>query len=150
MAETRMHVSLNVSDLDASVRFYERLFGTPAAKRKSDYAKFTPTLPALNLALNLVPTALNSSSPLSHLGIQVADTAAVESHKRRLEAAGVTIDSEETDEVCCYALQDKIWVKDPDGNAWEVFTVHADAEAKMSKDTTCCVPSDAAEESSCC
>ena len=24
---------------------------------------------------------------------------------------------------CCYARQDKAWVRDPDGNEWEVFVV---------------------------
>ena len=27
---------------------------------------------------------------------------------------------------CCYALQDKTWVRDPDGNEWEVFVVLED------------------------
>ncbi|HEX8072026.1 MAG TPA: hypothetical protein VF546_18905 [Pyrinomonadaceae bacterium] len=27
---------------------------------------------------------------------------------------------------CCYALQDKTWVRDPDGNEWEAFVVLKD------------------------
>ena len=27
---------------------------------------------------------------------------------------------------CCYAVQDKAWVNDPDGNEWEVFVVLED------------------------
>jgi hypothetical protein len=28
---------------------------------------------------------------------------------------------------CCYAVQDKVWVSDPDGARWEVYTVLGDA-----------------------
>ncbi|MBW4677403.1 MAG: hypothetical protein KME52_26415 [Desmonostoc geniculatum HA4340-LM1] len=34
---------------------------------------------------------------------------------------GVEFTEDNTD--CCYALQDKVWVTDPDGNRWEVFVV---------------------------
>ena len=29
---------------------------------------------------------------------------------------------------CCYAVQDKVWVDDPDGAPWEVYTVLADSD----------------------
>jgi hypothetical protein len=32
------------------------------------------------------------------------------------------------DTTCCYARQDKIWVRDPDGTPWEVFATHEDSE----------------------
>ncbi|MGH9011518.1 MAG: glyoxalase/bleomycin resistance/dioxygenase family protein, partial [Acidimicrobiia bacterium] len=28
----------------------------------------------------------------------------------------------------CYALQDKVWVSDPDGAPWEIYTVLADGD----------------------
>jgi hypothetical protein len=38
------------------------------------------------------------------------------------------------DTTCCHAVQDKTWVSGPD-NAWEFYTVLADAPADQS---TCC------------
>ncbi len=29
---------------------------------------------------------------------------------------------------CCYAVQDKVWVGDPDGAPWKIYTVLADVE----------------------
>ena len=68
---------------------------------------------------------------LSHLGIQVASTDDVLATKKNWENAGL-IPREEMQTTCCYALQDKAWVTDPDGNEWEVFTVIEDnlGEAK--------------------
>jgi hypothetical protein len=44
----------------------------------------------------------------------------------RLQKAGLAT-FDEMDTTCCYAKQDKIWVHDPDGTPWEVFTVLEDA-----------------------
>jgi hypothetical protein len=52
----------------------------------------------------------------------VADTATVLAAARRLKETGLaTFEEHDTD--CCYALQDKVWVQDPDGNRWEIFVV---------------------------
>jgi hypothetical protein len=50
-------------------------------------------------------------------------TKEVAAWQKKVEKAGIkTITEEGTD--CCYALQDKFWFEDPDGNSWEVFFVH--------------------------
>ncbi len=119
------HVSLNVSNIDASVAFYERAFGVSASKRREGYAKFDLQEPSLNLTMVQAPrTGLNAS----HFGVQVASTEDVLAAKARFEAAGLSTRSEENTS-CCYAVQDKVWVEDPDGNAWEVFVVKADTES---------------------
>ena len=43
---------------------------------------------------------------------------------------------------CCYAVQDKAWVSDPDGAPWEVYTVLADVpeESDFECATECCTP----------
>jgi len=132
------HVSLNVSNIDASVAFYEKAFGVPATKRRPGYAKFDLASPSLNLTMQEAPrTGINAS----HFGIQVAGTEDVAAASARFEAAGLATKTEENTE-CCYALQDKVWVEDPDGNAWEVFVVKGEASI-MEKQTTsagCCVP----------
>lgn len=137
------HVSLNVSNLDAAVAFYEKAFGVPVTKRRPGYAKFDLESPALNLSMvEAERTGVNAS----HFGIQVASTEDVLEAKARFEAAGLrTISEEET--ACCYAVQDKVWIEDPDGNSWEVFVVKADAPvmgqglpAAPRAESACCVP----------
>lgn len=141
------HVSLNVSAIDASVAFYEAAFGVKATKRRPGYAKFDLESPSLNLTMTEAPrTGINAS----HFGIQVAATGDVLEAKKNFEAAGLLTRSEE-DTACCYAVQDKVWVEDPDGNAWEVFVVKADAPVMRDTKSACCVPSGMAEaKGSCC
>ncbi|KYF89339.1 ArsI/CadI family heavy metal resistance metalloenzyme [Sorangium sp. So ce388] len=117
------HVSLNVSNIDASVAFYEKAFGVRATKRRPGYAKFDLASPSLNLTMQEAPrTGVNAS----HFGVQVASTEDVLEARSRFEAAELKTFTEE-DTACCYAVQDKVWIEDPDGNSWEVFVVKGDA-----------------------
>jgi predicted lactoylglutathione lyase len=77
---------------------------------------------------------------LSHLGLQVESTDEVLEMGKRWQKNGLlTLDEMKTD--CCYSLQDKTWVKDPDGNRWEVFTVLGDAQpAETCATSACCAP----------
>ena len=120
-----IHVSLNVSDLDRSVEFYRGLFGEPA-KRKTDYAKFVSADPEIHLALQPGLEAA-AAGPLSHLGIRVASLDEVRRRRAQLRERGI-VSEEEKREACCYALQEKFWLADPDGNRWEVYTVLEDLE----------------------
>lgn len=138
------HISLNVSHIDQSVAFYEKAFGVEVTKRRSGYAKFDLQIPALNLTMQEAPrTGVNAS----HFGVQVMSTEDVLEAKRRFEAAGLETFTEE-DTACCYAVQDKVWIEDPDGNSWEVFVVKADAPVMRADASTCCTPS--AGASTCC
>jgi catechol 2,3-dioxygenase-like lactoylglutathione lyase family enzyme len=117
------HVSLNVSNIEASVTFYEKAFGVAATKRRPGYAKFDLSAPSLNLTMQEAPrTGVNAS----HFGIQVASSEDVAAAWTRFQEAGLTTKTEDNTE-CCYALQDKVWIEDPDGNAWEVFVVKGEA-----------------------
>ncbi|NEP18687.1 MAG: glyoxalase/bleomycin resistance/dioxygenase family protein [Leptolyngbya sp. SIO4C1] len=121
MPTVKTHVALRVSQLDPAIAFYRALFEIAPVKHKPGYAKFDLENPGLNLTLN-VSDAIAPQGALSHLGIQVESTAAVEAAIARLQAAGLeTLIERDTD--CCYALQDKVWVSDPDGNRWEIFVV---------------------------
>jgi catechol 2,3-dioxygenase-like lactoylglutathione lyase family enzyme len=121
------HVSLNVSNVDASVAFYEKAFGVPATKRRPGYAKFDLVEPSLNLTMQEAPrTGINAS----HFGIQVASTEDVAAAWTRFKTAGLATTTEDETE-CCYALQDKVWIEDPDGNAWEVFVVKGDSNVMV-------------------
>jgi catechol 2,3-dioxygenase-like lactoylglutathione lyase family enzyme len=139
MTILKPHVSLNISNVDASVAFYEKVFGVKPAKRRPGYAKFDLSDPNLNLTMQEAPrTGVNAS----HFGVQVASSEDVAAAWTRFKEAGLkTLTEENTG--CCYALQDKVWVEDPDGNSWEVFVVKADSttmEKQISK-SRCCVPS---------
>ncbi|KYF68750.1 glyoxalase [Sorangium cellulosum] len=142
------HISLNISNIDASVAFYEKAFGVGATKRRPGYAKFDLASPSLNLTMQEAPrTGINAS----HFGVQVASTEDVIEARRRFEAAGLKTFTEE-DTACCYAVQDKVWVEDPDGNSWEVFVVKGEAAVMGSQpampakndaaksDAACCAP----------
>jgi catechol 2,3-dioxygenase-like lactoylglutathione lyase family enzyme len=132
------HVSLNISNIEASVAFYEKLFGVTASKRRPGYAKFDLTAPSLNLTMQEAPrTGINAS----HFGIQVASTEDVAVAWTRFKAANLPTLTEDNT-TCCYALQDKVWVEDPDGNSWEVFVVKGDAEIMQAKPSAsgCCAP----------
>jgi catechol 2,3-dioxygenase-like lactoylglutathione lyase family enzyme len=132
------HVSLNVTNIDASVAFYERAFGVVATKRRPGYAKFDLAAPSLNLTMQEAPrTGVNAS----HFGIQVASKEDVAAAFARFKEAGLTTKTEDDTE-CCYALQDKVWIEDPDGNAWEVFVVKGESSVmeRRASSAGCCVP----------
>lgn len=117
---TRIQLSLNVSDLDAAVAFYSKLFSTPPAKVRPGYANFSIEEPPLKLVLN----APGNGRPgtINHLGVEVASSKDVDAAGARLQAAGLA-PTPERDARCCYALQDKVWVDDPDAVPWEFYTV---------------------------
>ena len=121
MTVLKTHVALNVTNIEKSVTFYQAMFGVIPVKHKVDYAKFDLANPPLNLTLNLAQT-VEQNGTLSHLGVQVESSQDVQAAIHRFKEAGLTL-FEEKDTNCCYALQDKVWVTDPDGNRWEVFVV---------------------------
>ncbi len=121
MAVLKTHVALNVTNIEKSVAFYRAMFGVEPVKHKDDYAKFDIANPALNLTLNLT-ASIQTGGALSHLGVQVESTEEVQAAIQRFTEAGLALFTEDNTD-CCYALQDKVWVTDPDGNRWEVFVV---------------------------
>jgi catechol 2,3-dioxygenase-like lactoylglutathione lyase family enzyme len=135
----KAHISLNVRNIGQSVEFYKKMLGIEPSKVRSGYAKFDVQNPPLNLALNEIP--FNERGALSHLGIQVASTADVLAMRERWARAGLNT-RDEMQTSCCYAVQDKTWVADPDGNEWEVFVVLEDnlPEVGGADVGACCTP----------
>jgi catechol 2,3-dioxygenase-like lactoylglutathione lyase family enzyme len=144
----KVHVSVNVRNVEKSIDFYRRMLGIEPAKVRTGYAKFDVQNPPVNLALNEVPD-LAGAGALSHLGIQVRSTDDVFSIRQRWAEAGlVTRDEMQTD--CCYAKQDKTWVHDPDGNEWEVFVVLEDnLPEQAGASASCCVSTVASGAGAC-
>jgi catechol 2,3-dioxygenase-like lactoylglutathione lyase family enzyme len=142
---SRVQLALNVDDLDDAVDFYTKLFNTQPAKQRQGYANFVIAEPPLKLVLI---AGEGRSGTLNHLGIEVESTEQVAAATRRLAAEG--LDTTVEDGVaCCYALQDKVWVHDPSGAPWEVYTVLAEApEATLGSATDCCGTGAGATETS--
>lgn len=122
---SRVQLALNVSNLDEAVAFYTTLFATEPAKRRPGYANFAVDRPPLKLVL--IENA-GAAGTLDHLGVEVFSTEEVAAEQARLACAGLVTATEEQ-VTCCYAVQDKVWVDDPDGAPWEIYTVLADSDA---------------------
>ena len=140
---SRVQLALNVEDVDEAVGFYSKLFGADPAKRRPGYANFALTEPALKLVLIENP---GHGGSLNHLGVEVGSTGEMTAATRRLGEEG--LETREQNEVsCCYAVQDKVWVHDPSGAPWEVYTVLADAPEQ---DASCCTGDAQAGGDACC
>jgi catechol 2,3-dioxygenase-like lactoylglutathione lyase family enzyme len=138
MAIWKPHISIHVSDLEKGVRFYRKLFGIEPSKMRKGYAKFDVENPPLNFSLR--ESRFVEHGSLFHLGIQVSSTEDVLAFRERWMQSGLTVRDEMNTE-CCYALQDKAWVRDPDGNEWEVFVVLQDnLPEKQEQERACCGP----------
>ena len=147
---SRVQLALNVEDLEESIAFYSRLFGTEPAKTKPGYANFAVAEPPLKLVLIENP---GEGGSINHLGVEVEDVDTVDSELTRLSAAGFA-STEERDTTCCYAKQDKFWVENaPNGERWEIYAVLADSatfSAPSDSGTCCGEPVAAAEPASAC
>ncbi|MGW7580658.1 ArsI/CadI family heavy metal resistance metalloenzyme [Kitasatospora sp. NPDC054768] len=123
---SRVQLALRVADLEGSIAFYSKLFGTEPAKRRPGYANFAVTEPPLKLVL--IEGEPGEDTRLDHLGVEVASTEQVTAATARLREAGLAT-FEENDTSCCYAIQDKVWVTAPGKEPWEVYVVKADADS---------------------
>ena len=141
------HFALNVKDVEKSLEFYKKMLGIEPSKVRAGYAKFDVQNPPLNLTLN--QSVFEGRGALSHLGIQVASTEDVLAMREKWHEQGL-FTRDEMDTSCCYAVQDKTWVHDPDGNEWEAFVVKEDnlpeIASSIAGNAACCVPASAATE----
>jgi len=140
---SRVQLALRVSDLAGSVEFYSKLFGVEPAKRRPGYANFAIDEPPLKLVL--LEGDADEPTVMDHLGVEVFSTAEVTAATHRLTESGLVTLTEDNTE-CCYALQDKVWVRGPGKEPWEVYVVKGDAD-RLAKaaDSACCHAQDDAE-----
>ncbi len=140
---SRVQLAINVSNIDEAVEFYSKLFGAQPAKRQPGYANFAIEDPPLKLVLieDVDARGTGIVGALNHLGVEVQSPGEVATASGRLNDEGLATKVEDNT-TCCFAVQDKVWVNDPDGAPWEIYTVLADAPAEtgLSGDGSCCVP----------
>lgn len=156
----RTHISLPVSNVKSSIEFYSKVFKTQPTKVKEDYANFRLEGPVdLHLALVETPglekrTMENTNG--QHFGIELFDDKHLQEWKKLVEDAGIKTYLEEEEVTCCYAVADKFWLQDPDGNQWEFWVRQDDDGASLfpedAKVSACCVPTveSKPEAASCC
>lgn len=143
----RFHVHLHVENLDKSIGFYSRLFGTEPTRVEGDYAKWMLDDPRVNFAIS----TRGSQPGIDHLGFQVDDAAELAALKARAAAADMAL-LDEGQTTCCYARSEKHWVTDPQGIAWEHFhtlgsiPVFREAAPAGGAAVACCAPRPPAPE----
>jgi catechol 2,3-dioxygenase-like lactoylglutathione lyase family enzyme len=134
---SRIHMGLAVKQLEQSVAFYRTMFGQEPTKTRPHYAKFEVAEPPVNLSLNEVAGNTAPSNVIAHFGIQVKSTDAVEEVAERLANAGIATEIEEN-VTCCYAVQNKVWATDPDGNKWEAYVILDNDAGQHASGNACC------------
>lgn len=131
---SRIQLALNVSDLEQAIGFYSKLFGAEPAKRRPGYANFAIDEPPLKLVLF---EGVGTGGTINHLGVEVSSPDDVKTATSRLSSEGLpTLIEDEVE--CCYAVQDKVWVSDPDGARWEFYTVLGDSASAGPAEKSAC------------
>jgi len=146
---SRLQLALNVNDIEESIAFYSKLFGTGPAKVRPGYANFAIAEPPLKLVLLENP---GQGGSLNHLGIEVPDTDTVAAEQARLAGTGLA-PAEVGETTCCYAKQDKFWVEGaPNGERWEIYTVLADSATfgAAAPDAATCCGAEQTDQVACC
>lgn len=141
---SRVQLALRVGDLEGSIDFYSKLFGTQPAKRRPGYANFAVAEPPLKLVL--LEGEPGQATVMDHLGVEVASTDEVNQASARLTGEGLDTLTED-DTTCCYAVQDKVWVHGPGKEPWEVYAVKADSavygtDGPVTSTCGCCTPAE--------
>src|SRR3954447_12848558 len=135
---SRLQLALNVNNLEESLAFYSKLFGTTPAKVKPGYANFAIAEPPLKLVLIENP---GQGGSVNHLGVEVETVEVVDSEEARLATEGLA-SVEERDQTCCYARQTKFWVENaPNGERWQIRAVLEASETSSGRSTDaagCC------------
>ena len=117
----RVQLAINVAELDSAIEFYGKLFSAEPHKVRPGYANFEIDNPPLKLVL----MEDGRGGSLNHLGVEVDTATEVVAETQRLGGLGMATEIEDG-VVCCHAEQDKVWVSDPAGIRWEVYTITDD------------------------
>ena len=143
---SRLQLALSVAHLKESVDFYIKVFGVEPHKIREGYANFEISEPPLKLVLIEVGAEARGHGPagaLNHLGVEELTAESYSQTRARIDATGL-VDLEEADTTCCYAVQDKVWLHDPNGTPWEFYVITDDNPASEltlvseSEEVACC------------
>jgi catechol 2,3-dioxygenase-like lactoylglutathione lyase family enzyme len=121
---SRVQLALNVSDLDAAVGFYSKLFAAQPAKRRPGYANFAIAEPPLKLVLF---EGQGQPGSINHLGVETETADEVVAAEARLTETGLETTGV-ADTQCCYAAKTETWLQGPDGARWEWYVKKGDSE----------------------
>ena len=148
MTTNRVQLALNVANLDTAVAFYSDLFDVEPHKLRPGYANFAIDDPPLKLVLFEAPDA---TQDLNHLGVELTTTGEVAAVSRRFENAGMDVRTSDQ-ELCCHAVQDKVYVQAPDVplGQWEFYTVLDDAPAAGADSSSGCCATTETDDQVCC
>lgn len=124
----RLQLALNVDNLDESIDFYTKMFGTEPLKTKPGYANFAIENPPLKLVLFEGDTGHS----INHLGVEVDTKEEVSQAEQRLQSDGIDTTGV-TETVCCYAQKTETWVEGPGGARWEWYVKNADADEQANR-----------------
>ena len=144
----RFHVHVAVDDLEANIRFYSTVFGTPPTVSKPDYAKWMIEEPRINFAIS----NRGAKPGLDHLGFQVDSNEELGELRQKVADAEIAALDQPQSE-CCYARSDKYWITDPQGIAWETYHTLGEVEVygvDMPKVAKAAKAVDAAAEGAAC
>jgi catechol 2,3-dioxygenase-like lactoylglutathione lyase family enzyme len=142
----RLQLALNVTDLEAAIGFYGRMFDAEPARVRPGYANFAIENPPLKLVLFEAAEGVEGGT-INHLGVETETADEVVAAEMRLSDAGlVTTGVDDTE--CCYAAKTETWVDGPDGLAWEYYVRTGDSEVLTNRvvgdgESACCAPAPA-------
>lgn len=149
MPTTRVQLALNVGDIATATAFYTKLFGVAPHKQRAGYANFAIEDPPVKLVLF---ENAEQAGTLNHLGVEAPSVDDVTAAEERFRAAGLSTRSI-TDDLCCHAVQDKVFVTAPDVPLgwWEFYAVSDDdpTESTDQAASQCCAAGEAGT-SACC
>lgn len=129
-----LHASVRVGDLARSARFYAWLFGAPPREWTHRYATFVRPGLSTNFVIVVSDGKELHHDTLYHLGIAVADRAAVVRTYSQALSAGISVNKPPRTTWRGTPLHE-LWLEDPDGNLVEVYArLTAEELAEMPSD----------------
>ena len=114
------HIVLNVSDLDASISFYQKVLGAEVVSRHQEGKIAFLSLGEQHHDIALVQRATgpapDATQPgLVHMAWQLEDFAALQAAHREYTAAGIEADPIQ------HNVTNSLYLHDPDGNTVEIY-----------------------------
>ncbi len=144
----KTHIGIKVSDIDKTQQFYTNFFGQAPSKVKEKYVKFDLEKPGLVISFSQKNEL--ESIHNAHYGIKVDSKEDLGNWFEAVKNRSLEVYDVENNVKCCFALQDKFWVKDPDGIMWEVYQLLEDVEVNDDKYNASAAQDENKKTDACC